>query len=186
MNVSRPKGMATDLRLECQSCVVRDWALADKPALIRFADNRNVWRNLKDIFPHPYTDADADRWLSAQALVPEPTSWAIEVDRLAVGGIGVTLRGDVHAKSAYFGYWLGEPYWGRGIMTDVVRSVSSYVMRKFKLIRLESPVFEWNPASMRVLEKCGFVREGVLRASALKDGQIIDQVLYAFVDRTAG
>ena len=71
--------MATDLRLECQSCVVRDWVLADKPALIRFADNRNVWRNLKDIFPHPYTDADADHWLSAQALVPEPTSWAVEV-----------------------------------------------------------------------------------------------------------
>ena len=174
------------MRLECQSCVVRDWALEDKPALIRFANNRNVWRNLKDIFPHPYTDADADRWLSAQALVPEPTSWAIEVDRLAVGSIGITLRGDVHAKSAHFGYWLGEPYWGRGIMTDAVRNLSSYVMRKFKVIRLEAPVFEWNPASMRVLEKCGFVREGVLHASVLKDGQLIDQVLYALVDRTAG
>ena len=157
-----------------------------EPALIRFANNRNVWRNLRDIFPHPYTDADADRWLSAQALVPEPTSWAIEVDRLAVGSIGVTLGEDVDAESAHFGYWLGEPYWGRGIMTDAVRNLSPYVMRKFNVNRLEAPVFEWNPASMRVLEKCGFVREGVLRASVLKDGQLIDQVLYALVDSTAG
>jgi [ribosomal protein S5]-alanine N-acetyltransferase len=162
---------------------VRDWALGDKPALIRFANNRNVWRNLKDVFPHPYTDADADRWLSAQAGVPEPTSWAIEVDNLAVGSVGITPGADARSPSAHFGYWLGEPYWGRGIMTDAARNVASYAMRKFNLVRLEAPVFEWNPASMRVLEKCGFVRERVLRASVVKDGQLIDQVLYALADR---
>lgn len=118
--------------------------------------------------------------------MPEPTSWAIEVDGLAVGGIGVTLKEGIYLKSAEFGYWLGEPYWGRGTMTEAVKAVSSYAMRRFGLIRLEAPVFEWNPASMRVLEKCGFVREGVLRASAVKDGQVIDRVLYALIDGTAG
>jgi len=115
----------------------------------------------------------------------EPTHWAIEVDGYAAGGIGVTLGEGTYIKSAEFGYWLGEPYWGRGIMTEAVRLVVPHVMSRFDLIRLESPVFEWNPASMRVLEQCGFVREGVSRASGLKDGQVIDRVIYAFVGRTA-
>jgi ketosteroid isomerase-like protein len=114
--------------------------------------------------------------------MPEPTSWAIEVDGLAVGSVGVKLGEGVYLKSAEFGYWLAEPYWGRGIMTDAVKAASAYAMRRFGLIRLEAPVFEWNPASMRVLEKAGFVREGVLRASAVKDGQVIDRVLYALID----
>ena len=174
------------MRLECKKSVIREWARSDKAALVRFANNRNIWRNLAHTFPHPYTDADADWWFSFLAQMPESTSWAIEVDGLSVGAIGVTLREGIYLKSAEFGYWLGEPYWGRGIMTEAVRVVSSYAMRRFGLIRLEAPVFEWNPASMRVLEKCGFVREGVLRASAVVDGQVIDRVLYAFVDGTVG
>ncbi|HXM83077.1 MAG TPA: GNAT family N-acetyltransferase [Burkholderiales bacterium] len=162
--------------------MLREWAQSDKAALVRFANNRNVWRNLTHLFPHPYTDADADWWFSFLAKMPAPTHWAIEVDGLAVGGIGVHLREGIFAKSAAFGYWLGEPYWGRGIMTEAVRAVSPYAMRRFGLIRLESPVFEWNPASMRVLEKCGFIREAVLRSSALKDGKIIDQVIYALIE----
>ena len=173
------------MKLACGSCVVREWRPEDKPDLIRFANNRNVWRNLKDSFPHPYTEAAADWWLS-QMAVADPTSWAIEVDGHAAGGIGVTLREGIYASSAIFGYWLGEPYWGKGTMTEAVRAVAPHAMRKFKLVRLEAPVFEWNPASMRVLEKCGFVREGVLRASVLKDGALIDQVLYALVRRPAG
>jgi len=174
------------MRLECEKSVIREWAPSDKAALVRFANNRKIWRNLAHVFPHPYTDADADWWFSFLAQMPEPTSWAIEIDGLAVGAIGVTLREGIYLKCAEFGYWLGEPYWGRGIMTEAVKAVSSYVMRRFGLIRLEAPVFEWNPASMRVLEKCGFVREGVLRASAVKDGQVIDRVLYALIDGTAG
>jgi ribosomal-protein-alanine N-acetyltransferase len=174
------------MRFEGEKSVIREWTRRDKAALVRFANNRNIWRNLAHVFPHPYTDADADWWFSFLAQMLEPTAWAIEVDGLAVGAIGVTLREGIYVKSAEFGYWLGEPYWGRGIMTDAVTVASSYAMRRFGLIRLEAPVFEWNPASMRVLEKCGFVREGVLRASAVKDGQVIDRVLYALIDETTG
>jgi RimJ/RimL family protein N-acetyltransferase len=87
----------------------------------------------------------------------------------------------VFSKSGHFGYWLGEPFWGRGTMSAAAGVVSAYVMSRFELVRLEAPVFEWNPASMRVLEKCGFVREGVLRRSVFKDGALIDAVLYARV-----
>jgi len=174
------------VRIECGTCVVRDWARSDKDALLRFANNRNVWRNLAHIFPHPYTETDAERWFSYLERMSEPTHWAIEVEGQAVGGIAVMVREGIYIKSAGFGYWLGEPYWGRGIMTEAVKAVSRYAMSRFGLIRLESPVFEWNPASMRVLEKCGFVREGVSRASVFKDGQVINQVVYALVDRTTG
>ena len=167
------------MRLDCGPCVVRDWRPSDKGALVRVADNRNIWRNLTHRFPHPYTGADADFWFSVLARTPVQTHWAVEVGGEAVGGIGFEPGEGVHAKSGHFGYWLGESYWGRGIMTAAVRAASDFAFGHFDVVRLEAPVFEWNTASMRVLEKCGFVREGVLRNSVLKDGQLIDAVLYA-------
>jgi ribosomal-protein-alanine N-acetyltransferase len=169
------------MRIDCKVCAIRDWQPSDETALVAAADNRNVWRNMHHRFPHPYTQADAMRWFSFLAAMPEPTHWAIEVDGFAVGGVGVDLGDGIFAKSGQFGYWLGEAHWRRGIMTAAVRAASDYALAHFGLVRLEAPVFSWNPASMRVLEKAGFEREGVLRRSVLKDGQLIDQVLYALV-----
>lgn len=159
--------------------MVRDWQRSDKPALVRVANNRNVWRNLTHRFPHPYTDADADFWFGLLDEMAPRTHWAIEVGGGLAGGIGIEPGEGVHARTARFGYWLGEPYWGRGIMTAAARETAHHVFAHFDVARLEAPVFEWNPASMRVLEKCGFVREAVLRRSILKDGELIDAVLYA-------
>ena len=169
------------MRLECGACIVREWQRDDETSLVRCANNYNVWRNLMDRFPNPYTEADARTWLSSLASEAEPTHWAIEVDALAVGGIGVDLDDGASEKSAHFGYWLAEPYWSRGIMTAAVGATAEYALTHFGLVRLEAPVFEWNPASMRVLEKCGFVRERVLRRSVIKEGRLIDQVMYALV-----
>jgi RimJ/RimL family protein N-acetyltransferase len=160
---------------------VRDWRDADRESLVRHANNRKVWRNLKDRFPHPYTDADARRWLRLAQTDPGATGWAIEVDGEAAGGIGLVPLADVHARCAHIGYWLGEARWGRGIMTAVVRSVSEQALSDGSFLRLEAPVFAWNPASMRVLEKCGYSKEGVMRKSVVKDGEVIDSVLYAKV-----
>ena len=166
------------MRLECGACIVREWQRDDEASLIRCANNRNVWRNLTDRFPSPYTQAEARAWLRSLTSEAKPTHWAIEVDTTAVGGIGVDLYDGADRKSAHFGYWLAEPYWGRGIMTAAVGATAEYALSHFGLVRLEAPVFEWNPASMRVLEKCGFVRERVLRRSAFKEGRLIDQILY--------
>ena len=171
------------VRLECTNCAVRDWERSDRASLIRFANNRKIWRNLTDMFPHPYTEAHAEWWFGFLEKMTERTHWAIDVDGQAVGGIGVILGEGIYAKSGHFGYWLGEEYWGRGIMTQAVAVVAPYVMSRFDLLRLDSPVFAWNPASMRVLEKCGFVKEGVSRASVFKDGEVVDQVLYGLVRR---
>lgn len=149
--------------------------------MIAAANSRKVWRNLHHRFPHPYTQADAARWFSLLAATPEPTHWAIEVEGVAVGGVGVDLGEGIYVKAGHLGYWLGERYWGRGIMTAAARVASQYALAHFGLVRLEAAVFAWNPASMRVLEKSGFVREGILRKGVFKDGQLIDHVLYALV-----
>jgi RimJ/RimL family protein N-acetyltransferase len=169
------------VRLECGACVVRDWERADKASLVRHANNRNVWRNLLDRFPHPYTEADAESWFVFVGSLSPRTHWALDIDGEAVGGIGVDLGQGNYARTGHFGYWLGESYWGRGIMSAAVRATVEYVFSRTDVVRLEAPVFEWNPASMRLLEKCGFMREGVLRRSAFKDGQLIDTVLYALI-----
>ena len=169
------------MRLDCGICVVRDWRREDKASLVRHADSRAVWRNLQGRFPHPYTESDADEWFDFLATIDPPRHWAIDVDGDAVGGIGVVPRSDVFVKSAEFGYWLGDAFWGRGIMTAAVRGIVEHLMAELDVVRLEARVYAWNPASMRVLEKCGFVREGWLRRSIFKDGEIIDSALYARV-----
>ena len=97
----------------------------------------------------------------------------------AAGSIGFVVQPDVHRLSAEIGYWLGEAYWGRGIATEALRAVTAFAFEAHGLVRLFAGVFAWNTASMRVLEKAGYVREGVLTQSAIKDGRVIDQVLYA-------
>ncbi len=134
---------------------------------------------MADRFPHPYTEADADSWISGLAHAETPTHWAIEFQGRAVGGIGIDVREGMYRKTAEFGYWIGEPYWGKGIATAAARVLVADAMPRFGLVRLQAHVFEWNPVSMRVLEKTGFPREGVLRRSAVKDGILVNQVMYA-------
>ncbi|MBI2071763.1 MAG: GNAT family N-acetyltransferase [Gemmatimonadetes bacterium] len=160
-------------------CTVRSWRRGDEASLVRHANNRNVWINLRDRFPHPYTSDDAARWM-AWVLAERPeTNFAIAVGGDAVGGVGYEIQPDVLRMSAEIGFWLGEAYWGRGIMTEAVRAVTEHALRTHQLVRLYATVFEWNPASMRVLEKAGYTQEARLRRSAVKDGRVIDQVLYA-------
>ncbi len=169
------------VRLDCGGCLVRGWRDGDRAALVSHADNRKIWRNLKDRFPHPYTQQDAGDWLALARAQPERPVWAIEIDGEAAGCIGLEPLADIYARTALIGYWLGEAYWGRGLMTAIVQRVSALALGELGFLRLEAPVMAWNPASMRVLEKCGFAREATLRKSVSKDGEVIDSVLYAKV-----
>ncbi len=162
-----------------KGCVLRPWVPADKASLIANANNRNVWRNLADVFPHPYTDADADAWFQIAASPGRSIHFAIELDGAAVGGIGARSGEGIFVRTAHFGYWLGEPYWGKGVVTAAGHALLEYLKADARFARLEAPVFEWNPSSMRVLEKLGFERVAVLRKSVTKDGQLIDSVLYS-------
>ena len=162
-------------------CVLRPWAPADKPSLVVNANSHSVWRNLADVFPHPYTDDDADQWIRIAKSPGRSIIFAVEVDGAAVGGIAARAGEGIFVRTAQFGYWLGEGYWGRGIMTAAGRAMLDHLLQDARFARLEAPVFEWNPASMRVLEKLGFTRETVKRNSVTKDGQLIDSVLYTYL-----
>lgn len=155
--------------------VIRPWRRDDVAKLAALANDRDVWINLRDAFPHPYTESDAVRWVEfcrdAAAL---QKGFAITFNGSLAGGIGVLLEGDVHRIAAEIGYWLGQPFWNRGIMTRAVRAFSKWAMDTYALERLYCGIYEWNAASMRVLEKCGYVREGISRRAAIKDGKITD------------
>jgi RimJ/RimL family protein N-acetyltransferase len=169
------------MELVLEKSVIRSWRMSDATSLVRHADDRDVWRNLRDQFPHPYTPADAESWLRAvREMVPE-TSFAIAVGGEAAGGIGLKMGTDVYRRQMEIGYWLGQSQWGRGIVSEAVVAMSDYAFAHFPLCRLFACVFEWNPASMRVLEKAGYVLEGRHRKSVTKDGQTIDELVYALV-----
>jgi len=162
-------------------CLLRPYREGDRTSIARYANNRRIWINLRDRFPHPYTLADADAWIRQVAGQDPPTQCGIEVGGEVVGGIGVTLQENVHRRSAEIGYWLGEPFWGRGVMSEAVPAFTAYAFATFDLCRIYATVFEWNPASARILEKAGYVLEGRLRKSVTKDGRTVDQLIYACV-----
>jgi [ribosomal protein S5]-alanine N-acetyltransferase len=165
---------------DCGLCTLRPWESSDKTSLIRNANNRNVSRNLRDRFPYPYTDADADTFLSAAgASKSRDIIYAIVIRGEAVGGIGVHPRKDVERHSAEMGYWLGEDFWGHGIATAAVSKLSQHALQEPDIFRIFATVFASNPASARVLEKAGFVREGLMSRAVLKQGVLIDAALYA-------
>jgi [ribosomal protein S5]-alanine N-acetyltransferase len=170
------------MRLQGSRCVVRHWRMGDADALLRHADNINVARQLRDRFPHPYTRANASLFLKAATSAAEPSNLAIDVDGEAVGAIGYVPGMDVERYSAEIGYWLGESYWGRGIVTEALQLVTEYVFTTGNLLRLFALPFADNVGSLRVLEKAGYVREATLRSSSVKYGQPRDQALYARIN----
>ena len=158
---------------------LRNWEKTDIPALVKYADNRKIWLNVRDVFPFPYPKNDAEAWINR--LQDPLTNFAIASRSEAIGGIGFNLQEDIYRRSAEIGYWIGEPYWNRGIATLAVGAVAKYAFANFDLVRLYTSVFEWNSASARVLEKNGFKFEGKLEKSVIKDGKTIDSLQYALI-----
>ena len=171
----------THVEMKGRFSTVRSWRTSDVPALVKHANNANIARQLRDRFPHPYTAADARRFIDGVTSARPVTTFAIDVDGEAVGGIGFSPGSDVERYSAEIGYWLAEPLWGRGIAPDAVRVVSQYAFDKCNVLRLFALPFADNARSTRVLEKAGFVLEARLRRSAIKDGLVTDQMQYAYI-----
>ncbi len=158
--------------------LLREWKLGDEVSLQKNADNKNISRFLLDIFPFPYTMADAEQYIAGQINRIPLTNFAIAIDGRVSGGIEFKQGIDVHRKKASLGYWLGESFWGDGIMTEAVKLVTNYAFENFDLIRIQSNVNDNNPASMRVLEKAGFTKEGVLKNAIFKDGVVMDEHVF--------
>ena len=174
------------MEIETPRCRLRPWRLEDKDDLLRNADNPRVARNLMNGFPSPYTPADADAWLQGRVEEGEPAlHFAIEIDGVAAGGIGLIIREDVYARNVGVGYWLGESYWGQGYATEALRALVPYVFETFDCHRLHSHHYGWNLASGRVLEKAGFRLEGCLREHICKNGEFTDSLQYGLLREEA-
>jgi len=157
---------------------IRNWKHEDLHSLVLCANNIKVWNNLRNYFPHPYSEAEGKAWLEKVVDALPAVNLAIDVNGQAVGGIGLILNGDVYIKSAEIGYWIGEEYWGQGITTEAVRLMTEYAFYYFDLLRLYAEVFENNKASMRVLEKNGYYLEGVRRKAVFKNEVLMDDYIW--------
>jgi ribosomal-protein-alanine N-acetyltransferase len=176
--------MVDRLGTDIEGVELRCWLPDDVPTLALHADDRGIWRNLTEAFPSPYTEANARSWVAAAIQPSRDTHLAITVNGKAVGGIGLIAGIDVGLLTAQFGYWIGRRHWGCGIATAAARAMLNHAREQTDFARLEAPVFAWNPASMRVLQKVGFERESLRRRSVFKDGKLIDSALYVYlIDR---
>ena len=158
---------------------LRSWKSGDEESLVEHANNRNVWINLRDIFPHPYTQRDAYEWINFakdQNLIK-----AIEVEGKAVGGIGLYIKDDIYARNAEIGYWLGEAFWGKGIVSEAVKEMVALAFKNQQIHRIYASVFAHNKTSMHILAKAGFKEESILKESVLKDGKFVDEHIWALL-----
>ena len=167
--------------LRTQNLILRPWESQDKEALIRHANNPKVWQGLREIFPHPYTEKEAQWWLQHFDDDPKKLNLSMEYEGEAIGGITLHLLENVYQKTAEIGYWLGEPHWGKGLATQAVKTISRWGLENWDILRIQAGVFSGNPASERVLEKAGYHREATHRRAVFKDGKILDETCYVLL-----
>jgi len=161
---------------------LRRWLPDDAQSLAENANNIKIYNNLRDALPHPYSLEDARRFIEATLKKGLPaTNFAIVVDKKAVGNIGIVVQEDVQRISAEMGYWLGENYWGKGIMPRAIRQMTDYVFANFEVVKIYAMPFDFNTASQKVLQKAGFEREAILKKAAVKNGKIADLHYYSVI-----
>ncbi|MCL1914086.1 MAG: GNAT family N-acetyltransferase [Eubacteriaceae bacterium] len=162
---------------------LRHWRIEDAPDLVAAINNKKVLDNLRDGIPYPYTDKDAEEFIIAMLGAQKDTQYAFAIiyDGKVVGSIGVFRKDNVHRLTAEMGYYIAEPYWGKGITTEAVRQTCSYIFENTDIIRIFAEPYAHNVASCRVLEKAGFQLEGVLHSNAIKNGQVTDMNMYAVI-----
>ncbi len=165
---------------------LRLWRPEDAAELAAALDNPKIHANLRDGLPLPYTKADAAAFISAMLAAEQDSqyTWAIVADGHVAGSIGLFRGGNIHRCTAEMGYYVAEPYWGKGVATQAVSAACAFAFASTDLLRVHAEPFSDNAASRRVLEKAGFVLEGILRSNAIKNGAVRDMCMYARVRRS--
>ena len=157
---------------------LRQWKDEDAEALAAIADNKNVWNNLRDQLPHPYTIDDARDWITHCKNQKPLVNFAIIYNGEVAGSIGCVPKADVYCRNVEIGYFIGEKFWGKGIATEAVRILIEYILNHFEAVRIYAEVFAHNKASMKVLQKNGFYLESIRRRGAYKNQKIIDDYVW--------
>ncbi|MCI5751474.1 MAG: GNAT family N-acetyltransferase [Oscillospiraceae bacterium] len=162
---------------------IRKWQITDAKALAAAISNKKVQDNLRDGLPYPYTEEDGREYISQMLSADgnDTFAFAITADDKVIGSIGAFRQSNIHSRTAELGYYMAEEYWGRGIMTEAVKQLCSYVFSHSDIIRIFAEPFAYNTGSCRVLEKAGFRFEGTLRSNAVKNGRVIDMKMYSLL-----
>jgi ribosomal-protein-alanine N-acetyltransferase len=158
---------------------LRPWTIDDLDSLVANANNINVARFLSDKFPHPYTIENGKSFIEAATKNESINKFAIDINGQAVGGIGIHPQKDVMKKNAELGYWLGESYWGHGIITKAIAEIVEFAFKTYDITRIFARPFGTNMASQRVLEKSGFKLEARIEKNIFKNGEFLDELIYA-------
>lgn len=165
-------------------CSIREWIISDAGELAQMLNNKKILDNLRDGLPYPYTTQDAKEYITTMLASDQTKTFAFAIiaEDKVVGSIGVFRCENIHFRTAEMGYYIGEPYWGNGIMTSAVRQVCEYIFANTDIIRIFAEPFAYNIASCRVLEKAGFQFEGLLRKNAVKNGVVLDMKMYSLLN----
>jgi len=162
-----------------QDFVLKRLELSDALIFALHANNHNIWINLTDRFPHPYTEENARDFIK-MTHAPQPTQIrGIYLGNEPIGAIGLHPLEDVFRKNMELGYWIAEPYWGKGIMSQAIKRTVAYGFEHFDIIRIFARPFKRNEASIKVLEKNGFTHEATFQQTIIKDGKLEDELVYA-------
>ena len=162
---------------------IRPWKPEDAGALAAICNNRKIWLNVRDRFPHPYTVGNAVEWIQFTKSQKPVQNMAIIWNGKIAGSIGVMPKDDVYRKSIEIGYFVAEEFWGNGIASRAVSLLLGYIKRNFDVVRIYAEVFNYNAASMRVLEKNGFHLEGIRERAVVKNNVILDDHVWVkFID----
>ena len=168
--------------------LLRRLSAEDAEIMANLANNKKIWDCVRDLFPYPYTLEDAKAFINRTEGESPAYTFAISIqeDKLC-GVISLMPNEDVYRVGSEIGYWIGEPFWGKGIATQAVALITKYGFDVLQLERIYAGVFDYNDASMRVLEKNSFVKEGIRRNAVIKNGQIHDEHHYAILrnDKTS-
>lgn len=165
--------------IEAGPCQLRTLQPSDAAPMAEHAANENIWRNVRDYFPNPYRIEDAASFIAMETGRDVPQNLGIICEEKCIGVIGFYPMQDVYRLTADFGYWIGEPFWGRGIVSAAVAAMVDYVFKQTDIIRLQSSVFAFNEASKKVLLKNGFTLDCVAKRGAIKNGVIIDEFRFS-------
>lgn len=158
---------------------LRPWQANDLEPLVKLADNKRIYDQVRDLFPHPYTFDDGKYWLSVNVGVTPVINFVIEVDGQFAGSIGMVPQTDVYRSNMEIGYWLGEPFWGRGITSKAVELIVNLIWHQYpEVYRIYANTYEHNEASKKALLKNAFELECVHKKGVIKNGQLIDEYVW--------
>jgi [ribosomal protein S5]-alanine N-acetyltransferase len=159
--------------------ILRPWAIEDLDNLVKYANNWNIAKNMTDKFPFPYTEVNGKAFIEFATKDDPIHIFAIEYNGQAIGGIGIHPQDDIHKRNAELGYWIGEPFWGQGIVSNAINQILNFAFETYDIDRVFARPFGTNIPSQKVLEKNGFVLEGKFEKVLIKDGQLLDELIYA-------